>query len=74
MSRISLNMLTDQHLIIYGHKSTIENQVDLVVGKIVVEVVRVVGVVGVVEVVEVSGLLVLSGLLGLSRFSGLSRL
>ena len=73
MSRISLNMLTDQHLIIYGHKSTIENQVDLVVGKmiIVVEVVRVVGVVGVVEVVEVSGLLVLSGLLGLSRFSGL---
>ena len=70
MSRISLNMLTDQHLIIYGHKSTIENQVDLVVGKmiIVVEVVRV------IEVVEVSGLLVLSGLLGLSRFSGLSRL
>ena len=70
MSRISLNMLTDQHLIIYGHKSTIENQVDLVVGKMIifVEVVRV------VEVVEVSGLLVLSGLLGLSRFSGLSRL
>ena len=55
MSRISLNMLTDQHLIIYGHKSTIENQVDSVVRKmiIVVEVVGVVGVVGVVRVVEV---------------------
>jgi len=30
MSRISLNMLTDQHLMVYGHSSSVDNQVGVI--------------------------------------------